>query len=90
MRVVETSLSFGDATDRIKSKIRPLGMRLPQWSEEVVILVQEPDPKSKMTAPYFYVSSRFGKVCWIPTMIEMFNNNWILVEGDEGSIDLKI
>jgi hypothetical protein len=56
------------------------GFRLPQWSPDVIIRVQKPDENSKMTAPYFYVESRFGKVPWIPTMIEMFSKEWELVD----------
>lgn len=52
------------------------GIRLPQWSSEVIIRVQISDEKSKMTVPYFYVESRFGRVPWIPTMIEMFSTDW--------------
>jgi len=51
-------------------------MRLPHWSPEVVIRMQQPDTNSKMTSPYLYVESRFGNVPWKETFIEMFNNNW--------------
>jgi len=52
------------------------GIRLPSWSEDVNIRVQRPDENSKMTAPYLYVESRFGKVPWKETMIEMFSEEW--------------
>ncbi len=29
-----------------------------------------------MTAPYLYVTSRFGKVPWMPTVIELFSEHW--------------
>ena len=51
-------------------------MRLPQWSEDVKIRVQRPDEHSKMTAPYFYVESRFGRTPWKETNIEMFSTKW--------------
>lgn len=79
-------MDFGAAFTAIKdatlSKVEnsnPKGMRLPTWSEDVIIRVQKPDEHSKMTAPYLYVESRFGKVPWKETMIELFSNKWELV-----------
>ena len=54
-------------------------VRLPHWAPEVCIRIMTPDGQSKMTAPYFYVTSRFGMVPWIPTMIEMFSKEWDMV-----------
>lgn len=68
---------FGDAFEQVK---KGKGMRLPQWSPEVVIRVQHPDEHSKMTAPYLYVESRFGRVPWKETMIELFSDKWEVVE----------
>ena len=70
-------MSFGDALKLVK---RGLGMRLPQWKEDVVIRAQFPDEHSKMTAPYLYVESRFGRVPWKETMIELFSEDWEVVE----------
>ena len=70
-------LSFGTALEFVK---QGKGMRLPQWKEDVVIRAQYPDEHSKMTAPYLYVESRFGKVPWKETMIELFSNDWQIVE----------
>lgn len=70
-------LSFGKALEEVK---KGKGMRLPQWKEDVVIRVQYPDERSKMTAPYLYVESRFGRVPWKETMIELFSEDWQLVE----------
>lgn len=70
-------MSFGDALKLVK---RGLGMRLPQWKEDVVIRAQFPDEHSKMTAPYLYVESRFGCVPWKETMIELFSEDWEVVE----------
>lgn len=70
-------MSFGDALKLVK---RGLGMRLPQWKEDVVIRAQFPDEHSKMTAPYLYVESRFGRVPWKETMIELFAENWEVVD----------
>ena len=55
-------------------------MRLPHWEEDVIIRAQYPDENSKMTAPYLYVESRFGKVPWKETMIELFSEKWEVVK----------
>ena len=46
-----------------------------------------PDENSKMTAPYLYVESRFGRVPWKETMIEMFSKKWQLVDIREETIN---
>ena len=75
---MENEMTFGKALDALISD-ECKGMRLPQWSPDVVIRVQRPDENSKMTAPYLYVESRFGNVPWKETMIEMFSEKWTLV-----------
>ena len=70
-------MSFGDALKLVK---RGMGMRLPQWKEDVVIRAQFPDEYSKMTAPYLYVESRFGRVPWKETMIELFSEDWEVIK----------
>lgn len=79
-------MDFGTAFTAIKdaslSKVqnsKNKGMRLPSWQPDVIIRVQVPDDHSKMTAPYLYVESRFGKVPWKETMIELFSDKWELV-----------
>jgi hypothetical protein len=67
--------TFGQAIEYMKDGE---GIRLPKWEPDVFISIQKPDENSKMTAPYFYVTSRFGMVPWIPTMIEMFSEEWQL------------
>lgn len=69
-------MNFGEAFEKVKEGE---GMRLPQWQEDVVIRAQYPDENSKMTAPYLYVESRFGKVPWKETMIELFSDTWVVV-----------
>lgn len=69
-----------DATLSKVENTNKKGMRLPSWSEDVIIRVQKPDEHSKMTAPYLYVESRFGKVPWKETMIELFSDKWELVD----------
>ena len=66
-------MNFGEAFAQVKSG---KGMRLPAWSPEVIIRAQYPDENSKMTAPYLYVTSRYGKVPWKETMIELFSEDW--------------
>ena len=75
-----THLSFGLAFDIIREDTKKLGMRLPSWKEDVIIRVQMPDENSKMTTPYLYVESRFGRVPWKETMIELFSKEWVVVE----------
>lgn len=70
-------LTFGQAFNQVKTG---WGMRLPQWQPDVIIRAQYPDTGSKMTAPYLYVESRFGNVPWIATNIELFAENWQVVE----------
>lgn len=72
-------MTFGKALDLINYKDKFLAMRLPQWKEDVKIMVQFPDEHSKMTAPYLYVESRFGCVPWIPTQIELLSDSWEVV-----------
>ena len=76
--VRRSDASFGDAVDEIRYGLA--AMRLPQWKSEVLIKYQSPDENSKMTAPYLYVESRFGRVPWIPTMIELLSTEWNIVE----------
>lgn len=71
-------LDFGTALRMVKKYGK--GMRLPQWKSDVVIRAQFPDEYSKMTAPYLYVESRFGRVPWKETMIELFSEEWEVVD----------
>jgi len=69
-------MNFGDAFEEVK---KGKGMRLPHWLPDVTIKAQYPDENSKMTAPYLYVDSRFGRVPWRETMIELFSEEWTVV-----------
>lgn len=78
-------MTFGKAfelvsSDRIKTKI---AMRLPYWGADVFVRAQRPDAGSKMTAPYLYVTSRFGKVPWVATNIELFSEDWQVITAEE-------
>ena len=68
-------MDFGKAFEHVKL-IKDGAMRLPAWSPDVKIKAQFPDENSKMTAPYLYVESRFGRVPWKETMIELFSDEW--------------
>lgn len=70
-------LNFSQALEYLK---QGRGMRLSHWSADVVVRIQYPDTNSKMTAPYLFVESRFGKVPWKETFIELFSNEWEIVE----------
>ena len=80
------NLRFGEAFDMLCKFVEEkeqnslyYGMRLPSWKEDVIIKIQIPDKYSKMTAPYLYVESRYGRVPWKETMIELFAKNWEIV-----------
>jgi len=73
-------LPFGIALEYV----RQLGkkMRLPQWKEDVFISAYVPEKGDVigMTAPYLYVTSRFGRVPWKETMIELFSTDWEVID----------
>mgnify|MGYP001377265616 CR=1 FL=1 len=79
-------MDFEKALAEVKHNGR--GMRLGKWSEEVAVWLQETDAGSKMTSPYLYVESRYGKVPWTPTQIEMLSSDWRVVEKKNTEIDL--
>jgi len=71
------NMSFGLALEAMK---KGESVHLPSWQKDVKIKAQFPDKNSKMTAPYLYVESRFGKVPWKETMIELFSEDWQIVD----------
>ena len=71
-------LDFGQALRAMK--LDGGRVALPHWGEDVYLEMQFPDENSKMTAPYIYVTSRYGKVPWVCTQIEMMSDKWILVK----------
>lgn len=93
MKVLFSNLSFGRVLDSVQDNPDTRGMRLPSWKEDVIIKCQMPDENSKMTAPYLYVESRFCRVPWKETMIEMFSKEWQLVDiskNDETKTECKV
>jgi len=69
-------MNFGKALELVK---QGKGMRLPHWEQSVVVRAQFPDKNCKMTAPYLYVESRYGRVPWKETMIELFSEDWVVI-----------
>ena len=69
-------MTFEKAFEQVK---KGKGMRLPQWKEDVVIRAQFPDEGSANTAPYLYVTSRYGRVPWKETYIELFSSEWEVI-----------
>lgn len=97
-RVIVACSRFGKVFDLLckfekeKKNGECYGMRLPEWKSDVVIRVQFPDKYDKMSAPYLYVESRFGRVPWKETYIELFAENWQLVrlrQPDKTVEDIK-
>lgn len=72
-----TNCSFSEAFRHVK---QGKAMRLPSWGEDVKVRVQYPDNGSKMTHPYLYVESRYGRVPWKETYVEMFSNEWVVTD----------
>ena len=70
-------MNFGAA---LKATKEGGAMRLPHWSEDVSIKAKYPGENSEMTAPYLYVESRYGRVPWKETMIELFSEDWEVIE----------
>ena len=72
-------LRFGEAFEYIRL-VDGAGMRRPSWKPDVLIKVQHPDEHNKMTAPYLYAESRYGRVPWKETMVELFAVDWEITE----------
>jgi hypothetical protein len=70
-------MTFGLAVEAAKKGHK---FRLPHWKDDVFISMQFHDEHSKMTHDYLYVTSRFGMIPWIPTMIEILSDDWQIVE----------
>lgn len=66
-------MTFGEALTALREG---KAVRLPYWKPDVRIMLQNPDEHSKMTAPYLYVESRFGRVPWVVTQIELLSTAW--------------
>ena len=72
LKLYYENISLGEAIMQLQAEGNDHSyMRIKKWSEDVKVKIQWPDEHSKMTAPYLYVESRYGKVPWVPTQIEM-------------------
>lgn len=72
LKLCYTGVSFAEAIMQLQAEGDDKAyFRCDKWSEDVKVKIQWPDKNSKMTAPYLYVESRYGKVPWVPTQIEM-------------------
>ena len=80
-QVRQVRQTYGDVLKSLKDRDKNLVARLPSWSNDVYISIQFPDENSKMTAPYLYVTSRYGRVPWNATMIEQLSDEWIIDEN---------
>ena len=80
-------LSFGYAFELLKT-LNNHGMRLPSWDADVSVVIQTPDEHSKMTRPYLYIQSKYGKTPWSPSMEDIFESNWYLVKFTDDSNDV--
>lgn len=56
-------------------------MRRYDWNLNTRVRIQVPDEHSKMSHPYLYVESDNGAVPWIPNVVEMFAEDWIVNQG---------
>ena len=81
-RITSTTRFYNAFETIVLNEKRSLYMRLEEWKKDVKIKIQYPEPGSKITHAYFYVESRFGRVPWIPTQVELFSNNWVVYEED--------
>ncbi len=71
------TLQFEDVFAAMKKGAK---VRLADWESDVYISLQKPDLNSKMTAPYMYVTSRYGLVPWMPTQIEIMSDKRFVIE----------
>lgn len=56
-----------------------------------VVMAQFPDEKSKMTDPYFFLSTPHqGRVPWTPTQEDMFADDWQCSGSEEGLTEHSI
>jgi hypothetical protein len=71
-------MNFGDAFEAVKAG---KAMRLPKWKDDVSIKCCHPlrGKWGEMTAPFLYVESRYGRVPWKETMIELFSEEWEVI-----------
>lgn len=76
-------MTFEKALGQVK-KGDGTGMRRPHWGNGDVRcqnpLFNGPCTGAGMTAPYLYMSDRLGNIPWIPSMRDLFADDWEIVE----------
>lgn len=70
-------MNFGFIFEVIKNSTTK-AMRLPYWSSEVYVCLQQPNEYS--THPYLVVHSCHGTVPWKPNIPEMWRDDWELID----------
>lgn len=78
--VTYNDVNFGIVIEQLK---KGNIAKLPYWKEDVFLSLQRPNANSKMTHPYIYETSRFGKVPWVATQVEILAENWIVIETEK-------
>lgn len=70
----QMNLDFGDMLRALQEGCMA---RLPHWSEDVRIVLQQPsEDGSGMTYPYLYAESKYGRVPWKETFVELLAHCW--------------
>lgn len=62
--------------EALEQLIQGKKVRMREWSEDVFISLEKDN--GQMTAPFLYVTSKYGKVPWTPTQIEILSNEWVI------------
>lgn len=73
-------MKFTEAFNLLYYGVCVEGIRLPKWSEDVIIRLQRPDEASANTHPYLYRKSMLSCVPWMPTVPELFSEDWEIIE----------
>ena len=79
-----TKVNFGVVLEDLKKKPLTNTAFRKGWSGKgQFICLQVPDENSKMTLPYFYISTIDGKfVPWIASQTDMLAEDWVLTHVD--------
>lgn len=72
-------MNFSEALEKAKQGKK---IRSKEWMLEAFISAQYPDEHSKMTRPYLYATSKYGRVPWIPTHEDLFSEDWVFIENN--------
>lgn len=71
-------MEFGIALHKLQQK-EAKSIYREAWNNDIKIKLQNPDKNSKMTSIYLYVTSKKGKVPWVPNMPELVvYKDWLI------------